>query len=67
MTNTHEPGVYVKGDQKRVAHTPSDAVALTFEGFKPVEEGEAPKSAPVVESTPAVPNPSIFNRSDKKD
>lgn len=29
----YEPGVYVKGDDERVANTPARAVALVFEGF----------------------------------
>lgn len=32
------PGTYAKGDDKRVAHTASEAVALTFQGYKLVSE-----------------------------
>lgn len=37
----YQPGIYVKGDQKRAAHTARDAVALVFDGFK-LEESTAP-------------------------
>lgn len=31
---SYEPGIYVKGDERRQAYTRSAAVALTFDGFR---------------------------------
>lgn len=37
----HKPGVYVKGDDQRVANSASAAVALVFDGFVRKDEGPA--------------------------
>lgn len=45
---TYEPGKYQKGDRVKTARSRKEAVALTFEGYKPVPEEKAtePKNAP---------------------
>lgn len=42
MANNNEPGVFAKGNLVRVADTASEAVALTFDGWKRQEAVEAP-------------------------
>lgn len=37
----YNPVRYVKGDRKRIAYTPSEAVAAEFEGFKKAEPSRA--------------------------
>lgn len=47
------PGVFKKGDRVRRASTPADVVALEFEGYRRVVEGEqASEPQPHLESTP---------------
>lgn len=41
----HKPGVYVKGDQERVATSTRSAVALVFDGFVLVDESPAPDAS----------------------
>lgn len=66
------PSVWVKGSVRRLAHTPSDEVALTFDGFKREQEVAEPQEeaapsvtvsdeAPVKDKTSKVPTPSIFD------
>jgi hypothetical protein len=52
----YQPGTYVKGEQARICHTPAEAVAATFEGFKLKED--APVEVETVEqpSQAAVPD-----------
>lgn len=38
----HQPGVYVKGEQERVATTTATAVALVFDGYVLKDESPAP-------------------------
>jgi hypothetical protein len=49
--NSYAPGTYAKGDDVRVANTSRDAVALVFEGFKPVAD-EPVAAEPKVDETP---------------
>lgn len=55
----YAPGTYAKGDQKRVARSTADGVALVFEGFKRVDDSvpAASPTAPEVPVTPGAPNP----------
>lgn len=55
MSTSNEPGVYVKGNTYRVADTPSEAVALTFDGWKRQDPTEAPEQP---EKVVADPDPS---------
>ena len=49
----YEARVYVKGDSRRIATSPSAAVALEFDGYKRVEDAKAEEvQAPVQSSTP---------------
>jgi len=52
--SSYAPGVYVKGDDERVANSASAAVALTFDGYKLKEEA-AP--APAEEQKPSETTP----------
>ena len=54
MSDSFKPGTYAKGDSKRTANTPSQAVALEFEGYKRVEDAEA--KAPVAPPAPVTPS-----------
>lgn len=36
--NQFEPGVYVRGDQTRLARTPGAAVAAVWDGFRPATQ-----------------------------
>lgn len=54
--NQYPTGVYVKGDDERVANTPARAVALAFEGYK-LKSDESAEEAPEVTETPAVVEP----------
>ena len=47
----YEPRTYTKNGAERVAHSPSDAVALEFDGYSPVED-EAPQDQAPAESAP---------------
>jgi hypothetical protein len=53
----NQPGVYAKGDQRKEASSPAEAVALKFQGFKLVED-ESPAEQPedVQPSQAAVPD-----------
>lgn len=67
----YEPGFYVKGDVRRQAHTPSQAVALVANGFtlENTDTTEASAPAPTVSDTapvPDVPTPaSLFGGHDE--
>ena len=50
-----EPITLVKGDETRVAQTPSESVALRFDGFRPAEESPAPQ-AEEPQATEAAPS-----------
>jgi hypothetical protein len=47
----YKPGTYVKGEQARICHTPAEAVAATFQGFKLLED--APEVEPVEQPSQA--------------
>ena len=47
----YKPGTYVKGDAKRAARTPAEAVDLVWKGF--VREPDSKPEAPVAEEAPA--------------
>lgn len=57
-TGAFEPVTYVKGDDERVAKSPSMAVALAFEGFKPkdAQPAQAPDSTPAPTAPTATVN-----------
>lgn len=63
MTALHPLGTYTKNGKTKVADTPADAVALTFDGFTHVPE-EADDAQVDVEVPDEVdktqPTPSIF-------
>jgi hypothetical protein len=42
---TYSPGTYAKGDDKRVAQTPADAVNLVFQGYGLVEDEDGQQAA----------------------
>lgn len=73
MSASYEPGVYAKGDDQKVAQSRSDAVALVFDGYKPVkseapkaeEKVEAPAETPVRDEVP-VPRPPRPETTEKK-
>lgn len=44
-TESYAQGVYVKGDQTRVANTKADAVQAVFDGFAPVKSNSEDSSA----------------------
>jgi hypothetical protein len=46
---TNYPVTYAKGDQRRLAHTPSDETKFAFDGFSKVDEADAPAPAEVTE------------------
>lgn len=58
---TYEPGIYVKGDEKRVARTRSVAVALVFDGYRLESAEVAPQpeapTAPTATSNESEPAP----------
>lgn len=49
----YKPGFYVKDGVRRQAFRASDAVALVFDGFRPVDT-EAPKAKAVEAEAPVV-------------
>lgn len=60
---SYEPGIYVKGDRRRQAHTAAQAVALAFDGYRleSTDTAEDSAPAPTVSDTapvPDVPTPS---------
>lgn len=59
--NPYAPGQYAKGDDVRVANNSRDAVALVFEGFKPVTAeavvADEPKVVETPTPTPVAPRP----------
>lgn len=67
---SYEPGFYVKGDQRRQAHSAAQAVALVFDGFtlETTDTTEGTTPAPTVSDTapvPDVPTPaSLFGSRD---
>jgi hypothetical protein len=64
--NPYAPGVYVKGDDKRVAGSAADAVALSFDGYvrQPDPEPE-PELDEVPDPDPVpVPTPPRDRRND---
>lgn len=55
---TYKTGIYVKGDQVRVADTAKDAVAAAFDGFVLQDESPAADVQPDATATPdEVPEP----------
>lgn len=79
--NPYAPGVYVKGDDERVANSARDAVALVFDGFlpkarsiepvadeEPASVVETPTEVPTETPTPApVPSPKALARKSQED
>lgn len=67
----YKPGIYVKGETRRQAHSASQAVALVADGFslENTDTTEASAPAPTVSSTapvPDVPTPgSLFGSRDE--
>jgi len=57
MSQSFEPGVYVKGNQTRRCQTPADAVAAVFAGFT-LKEDTSEEVTPVEQpSQAATPDP----------
>lgn len=72
--STYAPGVYVKGDDERVANTASAAVALAFDGYvlkgeaveAPVEEPKASEPTPTPAPSPAALAPRRKSQEDNQ-